>query len=238
MRIDGSIGAVRRFEALTAVVVGAGDDIGAACARRLADEGADVVCVDGNAVDDAELEDALRRCHERGSAVDALVNCHIALDWRSIEDTDMAAWAEACRTNLLGPVACSKAFLPLLRRSGRSAIVHLGSIDGLLGNPRVPSYSASKGGLIALTHVMAHEFAAYGIRVNCVARAAVEGQPVAPPSDQVERVLQATPLRRAARPEEVAAAVAFLASEDASYINGTVLCVDGGRSGLTPGTVA
>jgi NAD(P)-dependent dehydrogenase (short-subunit alcohol dehydrogenase family) len=82
---------------------------------------------------------------------------------------------------------------------------------------------------------MAHELAAYGIRVNCVARAAVTGP--APEPAQMTRALEVTPLRRAAEPEEVAAAVAFLASDDASYITGAVLTVDGGRSGLTPGTV-
>jgi NAD(P)-dependent dehydrogenase (short-subunit alcohol dehydrogenase family) len=229
--------AMRRFVSRTAVVVGTGNEIGAACAQRLDDEGAIVVRVEGDVVDDGALVGARTQCEQSGTAVDVLVNCHMALDWRSVEDSDVTAWMEVCKTNLVGPVVCSKAFLPLLRRSGRSAIVHLGSIDGLLGNPRVPSYSASKGGLVALTHVMAHEFAPYGIRVNCVARAAVDGHPAAPPSDQLARVLQATPLGRAARVEEIAAAVAFLASDDASYITGTVLRVDGGRAGLTPGTV-
>jgi NAD(P)-dependent dehydrogenase (short-subunit alcohol dehydrogenase family) len=99
----------------------------------------------------------------------------------------------------------------------------------------VPAYSTAKGGLGPLTHVMAHEFAPYGIRVNCVARAAVGGSP---PPPGLAGVLEATPLGRAAEPGEVAAAVAFLASDEASYITGTVLTVDGGRSGLTPGTAA
>ncbi len=227
---------VGRFDERTAVIVGATSEIATACAGRFGAEGATVVRVEADAVDEPALEVARRRCEQSGAGVAVLVNCHMALDWRSIEESDLSAWAEACRINILGPVACSKAFLPLLRQSPPSAIVHLGSIDGLLGNPRVPSYSTSKAGVVALTHVMAHEFAAHGVRVNCVARAAVEGQPV-PSTGQLERIYQATPLGRAAMPEEIAAAVAFLASDDASYITGSVLCVDGGRAGLTPGTV-
>jgi NAD(P)-dependent dehydrogenase (short-subunit alcohol dehydrogenase family) len=236
------------------VVAGAGNAIGRACALRLAGDGARVVLIDEKTVelggrapgavmivadiaDPQALEAARDRCVEHGLGVDVLVNCHMALDWRSVEEADLAAWEEVVRMNLLGPVACTKAFLPLLRESGRAAIVHLGSVDGLLGNPLAPSYSASKGGLIPLTHVMAHEFAPFGIRVNCVARAAVDGHPAMPASGDMERALAVTPLRRPARAEEVASAVAFLASDDASYVTGSVLTVDGGRSGLTPGTV-
>jgi len=228
-----------RFHAKTAVVVGSANEIGRACAARLGGEGAAVVLVDEAAddiADPAVMEAVRSRCEGMGSAVDVLVNCHMALDWTSIEDSDVERWSEVCRVNILGPVVSTKALLPLLRRSAGASIVHLGSIDGLLGNPRVPSYSASKGAIVPLTHVMAHELASDRIRVNCVARAAVAGHPLGAPSDQAAAVLAATPLQRAADPAEVAAAVAFLASDDASYITGTVLVVDGGRSGLTPGT--
>jgi NAD(P)-dependent dehydrogenase (short-subunit alcohol dehydrogenase family) len=187
---------MRRFESRTAVVAGAGNVIGRACATRLAAEGARVVVIDeqplgltdglagvafeivADLADPVALARARDRCREEGLAVDVLVNCHMALDWHTIEESALATWEAVIRTNLLGPVACSKAFLPLLRQSGGAAI-GIGSIDGLLGNPRVPSYSASKGALIPLTHVMAHEFAPSAIRVNCVARAAVDGHPPA-----------------------------------------------------------
>jgi NAD(P)-dependent dehydrogenase (short-subunit alcohol dehydrogenase family) len=224
-----------RFAGRTAVIAGSGNAIGRACAARLAAEGARLELLDESLHDIADTEAMSAAADRCGSPVDVLVNCHFALDWTSIEASELAAWHESVRVNLLGPLVCTKAFLPLLRAGRSPAVVHLGSVDGVLGNPNVPAYSTAKGGLVALTHVMAHEFAAYGIRVNCVARAAVAGYPPAP--GQIARALDVTPLRRAAEPEELAATVAFLASDDASYVTGTVLAVDGGRSVLTPGTV-
>jgi NAD(P)-dependent dehydrogenase (short-subunit alcohol dehydrogenase family) len=246
---------MRRFESRTAVIVAAGNPVGRACAERFLEEGARVVVVDRPAPDvtgvsldgdvvslEADVADAVSmaalvtRCSELGYQADILVNCHMDLDWTSIERSDVSRWVEACRVNLLGPLVSSKAFLPMLCASSAPAIVHLGSIDGILGNPGVPAYSASKGGLPALSHVMAYEFAQYGIRVNCLARAAVAGHPAAVTGHQLDRANAVTPLKRAAQPEEIAAPVAFLASDDASYITGSVLVVDGGRSGMTPGT--
>lgn len=137
--------------------------------------------------------------------------------------------------NVLGPVFAARAFLPLLKRSPAPAIVHCGSIDGTLGNPQVPSYSAAKGAIVSLTHVMADEFAQYGIRVNCVARA-MTVDPDRTVHPMYERLVEETPLGRPSFMEEVVAAIEFLASPAASYITGVVLPVDGGRTAITPGT--
>jgi NAD(P)-dependent dehydrogenase (short-subunit alcohol dehydrogenase family) len=247
------------FGGAVAVVVGVGDVVGRACAVALAERAQLVVVIDPSEDAAADAASAVERagCRSRWFAADlaeaagleraadavaidhpavhVLVNAHYDIDWSSVRESSMARWAEVVRTNLLGPVAATKAFLPLLERAEDAAVVHLGSIDGFQGNPRVPSYSASKGALPALTHVMADELARVGIRVNCVARAAVEDPAIA--ADLRAAAMECTPLGRPATPEEVARVVLFLAGPDSSYVTGSTVVVDGGRSGLTPGTV-
>jgi NAD(P)-dependent dehydrogenase (short-subunit alcohol dehydrogenase family) len=233
--------------------------IGAVCARDFARHGAHVFVVDGNAnalerlraevgalggsmtschadpADPQALEEAARRCGEEGRVVRALINCHFDTELASIEDSSAESWERVVRFDLLGPVFATKAFLPLLKQSHGAAIVHIGSIDGTLGNPQIPSYSAARGGLVPLTHVMAEEFARFGIRTNCVARGMMTEPGTAMPPMSVP-LIEHTPIARPAYPQEVANTVRFLASEEASYINGVVIPVDGGRTGITPGT--
>ena len=168
-------------------------------------------------------------------AVNALVNCQLLAEAVHLEDCPLEAWERGLRVNLTSPFVCVKAFLPALRAAGSAAIVNVGSIDGSFGNPSVVAYSAGKGGLIPLTHVMAADLARYGIRVNCVARALVsDGRPILSPAFQP--IVDATPLGRQGEAEEVAAMIMFLASDAASYVTGAVVPVDGGRTAVTPGT--
>lgn len=240
------------------VLTAAANEIGQGCARYLAHHGASVVAIDRDTVgldalcdgirtsggtarffhadptDPVELSAAASAAFQKG-VVDVLVTCPMDIEVASIEHSSLHSWRRVIENNLLGPVVAVKTFLPYLKRAANAAIVHLGSIDGLLGNPQVPSYSASKGGIVALTHVMAEEFGPLGIRVNCVARAMAMERDSPIPSAFLPLMVH-TPLGRPGYFDEIGAAVRFFASTESSYITGTVLPVDGGRSVVTPGT--
>ncbi|QTO23335.1 SDR family NAD(P)-dependent oxidoreductase [Burkholderia seminalis] len=247
------------FENKAIAVLPASVDAGHACALEFARQGADVFLVDrsqnivdelcaalraqgvavhGVAADPAEpaaLAAAVEACAAWRPALHALVACHLDIDAVSIEASSNEAWRRSVDVNLLGPVFATKAFLPLLKQASEAAVVYISSFDGIFGNPKLPIISTAKGGIAPLTHVAGNEFARYGIRVNTVAR----GMTAAPEHDDNPRfapMIAETPLGRPARPAEIASAARFLASADASYITGTVLVVDGGRTAITQGT--
>jgi NAD(P)-dependent dehydrogenase (short-subunit alcohol dehydrogenase family) len=153
----------------------------------------------------------------------------------------MRDWEQSIRVNLLAPVFYTKALQPALARSGSGSVIYYGSVDGVYGNPRLPAYSAARGGLIPFTHVAAHEYGPQGIRVNYIAGAGISpAEPSALPTGQPmwdrAEAMRATPLGRAATPDDIADVALFLASGESAYITGSVLTVDGGRTSITPGT--
>ena len=253
-----------RFKNKHVVVIGSGfgltgpEDIGRASAAAFAAEGANVAFVQftKEAADEvaSEIQSSggsalsftadFRDPHCYGGlaesleklwpAVDALVINHFATYTSSFENTTLEQFEETVRVNLTGVFMAVKAFLPLLRRANGASIVNVGSLDGTLGNPNAPSYSASKGGVHVLSHVLAGELAKDNIRVNCIARAASTAMPLT--GNVFQSVNSATPMARAGTPEEYAASVLFLASAESSYITGVVLPIDGGRTAVTPGT--
>lgn len=207
----------------------------AALAREARRHGGWLETIEADPCDPQALAQAAELCSRDGTAVHALINCQAQAVVGTLETTSAQAWQRALEVNLLGPIHATQAFLGLLKRAGGAAVVHVGSVDGTLGNPQLPSYSVAKGGLVPLTHLMADEFAAHGIRVNCVARAMTADRGSGLPAAFVPLVAQ-TPMGRPGYPEEVASAVCFLASDEAAYVTGVVLPVDGGRTALTPGT--
>ena len=171
----------------------------------------------------------------RYGAIHVLVNNAGVDHTATLHETAEEDWDRVLGVNLKGVFLLSRQVLPVMVRAGGGAVVNLGSISGLLGWPAYAAYAASKGGVIQLSRQMAVDYARHNIRVNCVCPGttwtplverlfAQEGDPEAAKAAIAAR----HPLGRFARPEEIAEAILFLASEEASFITGAVLPVDGG----------
>lgn len=241
------------FAGLRAVVTGGASGIGLATAIRLAGSGAAVAVLDAkpagvpkplsafraDVTDDASVRDAIDQSVAQLGGLDILVNnAGIGAQGR-VEDNDDDEWRRVFDVNVLGIVRVTRAALPYLRRSEHPAIVNTCSVAATAGIVNRAVYSASKGAVLALTQAMAADYVGEGIRVNCVNPGTVDTPWVArlldvAPDPAAERAaLEARqPTGRLVSAEEVAYAIASLASPHASATTGTSLAVDGGMSGL------
>jgi 2-hydroxycyclohexanecarboxyl-CoA dehydrogenase len=231
-----------------AVVTGGGGGIGGAISRRLAEEGARVAVTDVDAkaaekvateiggsahvLDITEPEQAARLASELGE-VDVLVN---NAGWDRVMpflETDPDFWRKNVTINLLGPIAVTHAFARGMAERGRGRIVNVASDAGRTGSTGETVYAAAKGGIIAFTKSLARELARHNVNVNCVCPGPTETPFLEVfRSEGGEKILEAMrraiPFRRFASVDEIAAAVAFLASDDAAYITGQTVSVSGG----------
>lgn len=191
---------------------------------------------------ESEIARVITECGRLWECLDVLLVCASVSDWWEQDAETMEDWESLIRVNLLTPVFYARYARRMLARSGRGSVIFIGSIDGEFGNPRLPAYSASKGGLIPSAHVLAHDLGFDGIRVNVVSSAGISANGPDTPSRRVpsktdpKEVVRANAIRRRARAEEIASLVAYLASEEASYITGANIRHDGGRTAITPGT--
>ena len=243
-----------RFENQVAIVTGAGRGIGHAIAVRLASEGARVACVsrsEDNAKRTADEINILRADSAKPYAVDVAdhaavqkIGAQIFQDFTKIDilvnnagvtrdglamRMSIEDWDAVINTNLRGAFNFTQAIIRAMvkQRSGR--IINITSVIGLIGNAGQTNYAASKAGLIGFTKSLARELASRSITVNAIAPGFITTDMTAGLSDEIKKTIQSQiPLGKTGTPENVASTAAFLASDEASYITGQVICVDGG----------
>jgi NAD(P)-dependent dehydrogenase (short-subunit alcohol dehydrogenase family) len=242
-----------RLTGRVALVTGAASGIGEACVRRLGDEGAAVVGVDVTPTDgvvSADVRDAAAVSAVVAGIVadhgrlDVVVNAAGVAGGGAVHLIDETEWDRIIDINLKGTFLVTKAALGPMMRQRSGSIINLASIEGLEGAEGGSAYNASKGGVVLLTRNLAIDYGRLGIRVNCICPGFIETPMMAAVMDlelmaQVrERFRDQHALGRFGQPEEIAAAAAFLASDDASFVSGHALVVDGGftagkRLGIT-----
>ncbi len=246
-----------RLNGTVAVITGAASGIGAACAHRFAQEGARIAGIDiakpaddsawkaaetaapdaafwtGDVRDEASIATIVGEIDERFGQIDSLVNAAGVAAGGAVDELDLAEWERVIGINLTGTFLVSKHVVRRMKERRAGSIVNLASIEGLEAMEAQAAYNASKGGVVLLPRNMAIDYGHLGIRVNCLCPGLIE-TPLTeilktPELDAVrQRFVEGHALRRPGQPEEVASAALFLVSEDASFVSGAALTVDGG----------
>ena len=236
----------------TALVTGANRGIGKAIALILAQAGAKVALVGRNlaqleAVADiirperetsvfradvsvkAQVDQMVTQAVEAFGHLDILVNNAGINQSAPIEELEERAWDNVLNINLKGTYFCIKSAVPVMRKQGSGRIINIASISGQTGGVAAgANYSASKGGMVAMTKTLARELAPFSITVNAIAPGQIDTSMGAVPAERLEKLLEQIPLRRLGVPEDIAYATLFLASDEAGYITGATLDVNGG----------
>lgn len=255
-----------RFTDKSIIVTGAGSGIGRAAATLFAAEGGKVIVADvtdgaeatAKAIRDAggvaesiridagSEEDVVKAvalaCDRYGGLDVMFANAGISGGMANIFDTSVELITEVLRVNLIGPYLAVKHAAPRIAERGKGAIILTASVAGIRSGAGSPAYSASKAGVINLAQVSAQQLAGSNVRVNAICPGLTETGMTKPTFDyardagKMDRVGRLNPLRRGAQPEELAKVALFLASDDASYVNGQAIAVDGGLSSSHPVT--
>lgn len=235
-----------------AIVTGSAQGIGAAIARKMSEEGATVVIADANGDGATEVAGSLPNALavtvdtsseeqvgalvaatiEKFGKVDVLVNNAAIVPFTEWDDIDFAEWRRIMSVNLDGVFLTSRAVYPHMREAGYGRIVNIASNVFVAGTPNLAHYVASKGGVVGFTRALATELGKYGITVNAVAPGLTEteGTLVSPHAEAFDFVQSLQAIPRRAMAVDIAPAVSFLASEDAAWVTGSLLVVDGGHT--------
>lgn len=240
-----------------AIVTGAARGIGEAVSRKLAQDGFSVILADIDTdklevareelsgqcsqvvlalpVDVSDFESTQRLAEsvvEKVGRIDVLVNnAGIGGQAASVADYPVEEWRKVVTTNLEGVFLCAKSVLPQMLKQGSGRIINISSVAGKEGNPNMAAYSASKAGVIGFTKSLAKEVATKGIYVNCITPAVIETEILSQLNEEaVSYMVSKIPMGRVGQPEEVAALVAWLASEECSFSTGAVFDISGGRT--------
>jgi NAD(P)-dependent dehydrogenase (short-subunit alcohol dehydrogenase family) len=242
-----------RLKDKVALITGGAGELGFAIAEEYLRQGAAVVLFDaddgllheaaakleaaasvstaaGDVRDLADLDKAVALAQACHGGLDILVTCAGVLKHRPIEETTMADWDRVVGVNLTGTFAACKAAVPALKKSRRGRIITISSVGGRTGRPHVGvDYAASKGGVVGLTMLLAKELGAFGITVNSIAPGPIGGRMLNQlQPEQIKALISTACIGRLGSPKDIANAATFLASDDAEWITGEVLDVNGG----------
>ncbi|WNE94189.1 SDR family oxidoreductase [Streptomyces luomodiensis] len=202
-----------------------------ALARKIEAIGAEVVtaCLDVSSA--PQWHEVITSVRERFGTLDVLVNLAGILDWPGIEDTEEDAWDRVIDIDQKGTWLGMKAAMPLLRATGNASVINTSSVLGLVGSGAAAAYQAAKGAVRLLSKTAAVEYALQGVRVNSIHPGVIATpmiQDILDEQGDQQPDIVRTPMRRAGRPDEIASAILFLASDESSYVTGAELVVDGG----------
>ena len=229
-RGQGAAHAARFAEEGASVILGdVRDEEGEATAKAIADRGLAAIYVHLDVTSDADWKAAVARAEEEFGKLDVLVNNAGILGMPSLLDETEEHWNQVVAVNQTGVFLGMRAAVPAMKRAGGGAIVNTSSIWGIAGAEEYISYQATKGAVVLMTKSAALTHVGDGIRVNSVCPGLVLTPMSAEEGPDVEQaVAEMTPMKRGAQPEEISSGIVFLASDEASYVTGTELIIDGG----------